>query len=323
MLSNDGNSGVFSFLVGMIILVMVSVGLSLLVDSRFRFSGNRNDIERQIRQQASEIIDLTGHLEAREEHYNRISSRRVPAAKQYDELKAIIDAAAARITDLETRRDELVGGVEEVEQAFADYRTRYRKMEWAAAAGETMPVLKIRGGRVYRAVVIKRITEVGMEIRHADGIARINAPDLDAPWHERFQWSDEERRAKLDAERRLASSFVNVARGQDASQKTRTAKSRDRAAAADLVKARRNDVTRCRARVSALRSELQSAREQSSYRGQTSVPGSLETWQARVNRLSGELTRATAQLNMAKKSLAEVAPKDPLLRQKHEEVEFE
>jgi hypothetical protein len=61
--------------------------------------------------------------------------------------------------------------------------------------------LKVRNGREYLQATILRVTDVGLEIRHEDGIARIQAPDLDSKWQDRFQWKDDERRKVLAAER--------------------------------------------------------------------------------------------------------------------------
>ena len=44
-------------------------------------------------------------------------------------------------------------------------------------------------------VTITKVTEVGLEIRHEHGIARIQVSDLEGIWQQRFQWDDEERRS--------------------------------------------------------------------------------------------------------------------------------
>jgi hypothetical protein len=48
--------------------------------------------------------------------------------------------------------------------------------------------LTTRDGREYLQAVISRVTDVGLEIRHEHGTARIQAADLDASYQERFQW---------------------------------------------------------------------------------------------------------------------------------------
>jgi hypothetical protein len=50
--------------------------------------------------------------------------------------------------------------------------------------------LTLRGDREYREAVITRVTEVGLEIRHQHGIARILSAELGPKWQNRFQWSE-------------------------------------------------------------------------------------------------------------------------------------
>ena len=37
-------------------------------------------------------------------------------------------------------------------------------------------------------MTIRRVTEAGMEITHADGMASLRPEDLATSWRERFQW---------------------------------------------------------------------------------------------------------------------------------------
>jgi hypothetical protein len=80
------------------------------------------------------------------------------------------------------------------------------------------------------------------------------------------------------------------------------------------VAALRRLVIGWKSKVSKLRYERSVALSNSGYGGQTSVPGSLETWGAKAERLGNELVRAQSELVVAKSNLAAVAPGDPLLR---------
>lgn len=55
---NDDNSGVPTFLVGLVVLVMAGVGLSIIVDTRFRFSSGYSAAQVEIRANDDMLGDL-------------------------------------------------------------------------------------------------------------------------------------------------------------------------------------------------------------------------------------------------------------------------
>jgi multidrug resistance efflux pump len=76
----------------------------------------------------------------------------------------------------------------------------------------------------------------------------------------------------------------------------------------------RGKVIGWKSKISRLSSDRNQAQSAASYGSQSSVPGSLETWQARAARLGAELAKARAEHAAAKAALAAVAPNDPLLQ---------
>ena len=69
-------------------------------------------------------------------------------------------------------------------------------------------------------------------------------------------------------------------------------------------------------KVTSLSASLSEARSHVGY-GENSVPGRLETWKAREQRLSAELIKAQTELSVVRSKLAAVAPGDPLLHWQH------
>ncbi len=214
---------------------------------------------------------------------------------------------------LETIRNE----VSQLDKEFAGYRGKYRDQARAAAAGEELGELKIRGGRVYHQVVISRVTDVGMEIRHEHGFARLHAPDLDPSFQSRFQWCDEERRAKLAEERANRDAVGQIpTRGVGRSFRQRGVTGRQRSALSEGVNSRRRKVIALRIEVERLRLDHERALAAVATGNRATVPGRLETWPARSERLGNELSRAQAKLAEAKRELSQVAPDDQLLRRR-------
>ncbi len=309
MFSNDENSGVFTFLVGMIVLVMAGVGLSLVVDRRFKFSSGASQIRRDIVSQTSELDELTRRADERGHQLAASGTRLHAATRGHREASSQLETLRQRQTELEANRSQLQTSVAALESDFSDYRTDYRRRTWSAAVGESLGTLTVRGGRQYLQASITRVTDVGLEIRHEHGIARVQAPDLDRTVQDRFQWDDEQRRNRLkeEAERLEDKAVKNVVGNSDPTDPT------DPTDPAELNRLRRQ-VTAWKSKVATVRSEWSDATSRASNGRQSSVPGSLETWAAKSERLGRDLARAQAAFAAAKADLSILAPGDPLLR---------
>jgi hypothetical protein len=320
MLSSEENPGIFTFLVGMIVLVMAAVGLSVMMDKKLSFSGRSRMIEEEIAGYAGEVAELNARKEVDGKTLVESQAKLQLGSKTHREVTALLGTFQQRKTSLENARSELQSAIERLDADFSRYRAEYRRKTWAAAVGENLGDLAVRGGRGFAQATITRVTDVGLEIRHQHGIARIQAPDLDPKFQDRFQWSDEERRNRLkeevdhqDAKPDLAETASNVTKIEPPSPKN------DRRApakpAVDPEKRRiaRQQVIAWKLKVSTLNSEKQDAASRASYGGSQSVPGSLETWSARSERLGRELVRAQMGLSLAKSNLEAISPRDALL----------
>jgi hypothetical protein len=198
MLSNDDHSGLFTFLIGMIVVVLAAVGLSMFADVKFSVSRSPKALQKEIETGAEELESLTdrrGKLARRlaqgEEHAQTAQQTRTS-------LRCELTDQAQRLAALTETRDQLRQAIPLTEVEFESYRANYRKQTWDRAVGQALGTLKVRGGREYRQAIIKRVTEVGLEIEfEGGGKARIQAPDLDPAVQDRFQWNDEERRQLL------------------------------------------------------------------------------------------------------------------------------
>lgn len=315
MLSAEDHPGIFYFLVGMIVLVMAGVGLSILVDQRFKFSSGMSDIQRDIAMADEELGSLKSYHEQRSREFENFGSRLKNDSAENAQLRRKATTLGKRQSELERSRDTLLAAIPAIENEFSRYRAAYRQQTWTAAVGQKIGTLALRGGREYHDVVITRVTDVGLEIRHKDGIARVQGPDLDHSWQDRFQWSDEERRNRLKEE--LANHESIAPPPPPAEVEEFTPPTRTRPSSEDKEQTKLQDlrakVIAWKGKVSRLQSEKSEALSQS-YGGGTSVTGSLETWKAKAARINAELAKAQAELVVAKSRLAVVSPNDVLLR---------
>jgi DNA repair exonuclease SbcCD ATPase subunit len=320
MLDNDEQSGVFTFMVGIIVLVLAGVGLSLLVDRRFSFSQGKAALETVIKANEEDLADLTARKDDLQADLERHVPRRTGNAAELAQLTTASADLGKRLDEARMQVGSLENEIPKLEEGFSHYRDQYRQSEWTRAVGESLGSLTIRGGREYRHAVIARVTDVGLEIRHEEGIARLQAPDLSAELRDRFQWDDARRTRALQEEIRHHDEVTKTA---DPGEVTIGKPSRAGAVVREtpdqenLAKLRA-DVVRLKTRVVSLKSEHSTARSQASS-GAPSVPGSLETWSARATRLGSDLAKARAALALARERLATVSPGDSLLRAEPEQ----
>lgn len=310
MLSAEDHSGVFYFLVGMIVLVLAGVGLSLVVDKKIRFSSRKYAMERENAMLDNEISVLRSVRDKRNNTLETQSFRLLTSIGKLSAIRKDLASAIALCSELTQSRETLESEISSLEIQFINYQSKYRRQVWEKAVGEKIGTLTIRGGRVYEDAIMTHVTEVGIEIHHKDGIARIQAPDLDARWQKRFQWSNEERRNKLAEEQADRRSIILPM--STPPDKVPTHSGMIKPVPSDVPDAKdlRMKVSAWKNKVSQISSERSIANRNASYSGNQSVPGSLETWSAKVVRLDAELIRAQTEYFLAKSRLAAVAPRD-------------
>lgn len=200
MLTDNDNSGIFTFMIGVIVLVMFGIGLSLLVDKRFKFSNGVAEIRREIGANAAEIEEMNSHKDESERVLIGYGVNLKAESNTQPRNPARLEALRQRQLMLQKSRIQIRESITALEGDFSHYRADYRRKTWTGAIGESLGTLTTRAGRVFQQATIIRVTDVGLEIRHEHGTARIQAPDLDPKMRNRFQWSDEERRSRLKEE---------------------------------------------------------------------------------------------------------------------------
>ncbi len=322
--SNDEQSGAMWLLAGLIVLVFAGVFLSLLADKRFSFSNGRKSAAIQYQEDGQRLESLrTRVAEARADW----ESRCVPLLGQDDALERLRAEAgrlAGRADRLRERRELLETGIEEAEEAFRTYRSRYRAQVWAEATGEEIAEFHAPGGKIYKNAVIRRVSATGLEIRHEEGNSRFLPSELDETWNERFQWDEAEMEAHLKAENERDRRHHEAGRRKkprpapEVAAKPRKAPRREQPRPEEAERQRiemlRQAVIEARERLSQVESEVMRARAEARSSKGRSVPGSLETWEQRAARLEASSIKLRAQYFSARGKLAAIAPGDALLR---------
>lgn len=318
MISNGDNSGLFSFIIGVIVIVLSAVGLSVLVDKRFHFSSSASSLSREIEAGEAELE----HCKLLHQTSMAELGRVEPAATRNAEELASLRLARGKLdrkhNQLSVTAAELQESIRNLEKEFSNYKENYRNKVRRDAVGRKLGDMTLKNGREYKGAYIVKVTDVGLEIRHDTGTARIQPTDLEASMQDVFQWNQEESAKRLGEEAALRNS-IGFASGQPLKS------SPPRIERDSIIKPETAPVAQNRSKirekvrawslkVSQLEIEHSQALVNANSTGRIAGPGGLETWQERSDRLASEVARARGHLAAARSELSLEAPNDPLLR---------
>ncbi len=187
-MSSDGHDGIIWLLGSLIVLTLAAVLLSILVDQRFSFQRQTNSVQTRLIVNGEKISQLKGRIDDYEE---RLAFRKITAesnSNRNSELEAANSVVSMEMERLLERKTELMAAIPDLEKDLARYREEYRSATWRNAVGEKFDHLFLRTGRQFDKVIITKVTDDGLEISHASGLARIDGADLSRAIRERFQW---------------------------------------------------------------------------------------------------------------------------------------
>lgn len=127
-------------------------------------------------------IEVAQKVELQRLRLEKIESREGGHAEQ----EADLQRGAAVRERLEARVAELKGEIATRSAELEDLRGRWVRANREAAVGRSFENFQGAGSRSYQEVVITRVTDIGIEFRHATGIARLAATDLTAEQRDVF-----------------------------------------------------------------------------------------------------------------------------------------
>jgi hypothetical protein len=113
-------------------------------------------------------------------------SKRNAGDDGYAVLKQDAERGAAHCRQLSARRDLLQQDLEQLRQKVEIAKSDWMRATRGAVVGRHFARFGGGSGRTYEDAVITRVTDVGVEFRHATGSARLAAADLTAAQHEMF-----------------------------------------------------------------------------------------------------------------------------------------
>ena len=178
---------------GKVIRTLLSLHVLVLAPGHLIADTGEPDLE--LDYQAALVEALSLHLES----LSPVDGAEV----RFDELRAgLKQLENATLAGKKSREHlaELESEIRILPQGVSAYRAQYLQWVRLIAEGEKHLEIRLQKGKIYREVVIRRVTDIGMEIRHLSGSARLRHDDLGEEWQDRFLWTGEEARRSLVAE---------------------------------------------------------------------------------------------------------------------------
>lgn len=306
---SDNQSGIVWSLACLAILILSGVFLATLVGEKDGSSKVR--IERLDDFQAGEreVENLRSDLEALIARHRDITERASGNATSQESKEDAVFRLKQSIKEQQERKKELQISLVKLGEESEAYRKKFRSQARSKAVGEKLDYLSLKSGRQFQRVTITRVTPIGLEISHADGLARIDIKDLSREFTERFQWDEEECQKEITAEQANKQADERKMPEQAISPDT----TRVEPSPANLEKYR-SEVSLLKSKSLTLRSAIRTAESNNRYANNRSVPGSLRTWAEQAALLKTQLVRTEAQLALAQELLRKEDPSDSLLR---------
>ena len=206
--------------IGMLLALLVLVGFGTLYTFAFDSGGNKKSIESVIRDNDSKITGYLARVEAgRSELDTAPALQKIASDLSADQIKSKL--LTDRVKQRQSEVESLTAEIEESISVWEDYKNEYRAFARAEAEGEKMPELKALDGKVYKDVELRKITAIGIEIRHKGGFKRIPFADLPMEMQDEFQFSEEQMIAEAKRElavRKTHNQQVNAAQSAAAAQ---------------------------------------------------------------------------------------------------------
>jgi len=190
--------------IGMIIALLVLLGFGLLFTFAFDedLQGHGRSIESIVRSQQREINGYVEGIKDREERLALLQEN-VEISRELDETNREMSLLEETLTGLNEAHAKATQEFVNVDEAFEAYKEEYRAHVRAKAVGEEMDELTTVTGEVYKRVVIREVTPIGIQIRHEYGQKRLSFDELSDELKERFQYDPKKKDEALAQEHEM------------------------------------------------------------------------------------------------------------------------
>lgn len=308
MMSSARGPGV----IGMLLALVVVIGFGVLFMFAFDegFQGGEVTIESEIASQTKELAGLQTDLAAREETL-KLAPARSEAAGKLRLLKVDNTTLAEKAGRLKSEIEKENAAIKGLDEEWAAYKDRYRQFVRDKAVGEKLEQLEARDGTVYKEVDIREVTAIGMQIRHAGGLKRLEFEELSDEVQDYYQYDPAQKKAAVNAEhaaRKEHEAAAGVAMDRQAEEMAKL-KAKEDAEAKEEIK---RDIVRKRAEIAEAEKDIVDLQAESSRADaaaaaaraagrrhlskSNNINGKIRSKKNRIAELKNEIARLQSQL---------------------------
>lgn len=307
MMSSGRGPGV----IGMVMALIVLLGFGLL----FMYASDETErtgqsIESVIAGQAKDIESQKSSIIFQGQKLGQAPAR-VANAKELAKFKRENQTLKGSSTDLQSRVEAGKAEVALRVKALADYKDEYRAYARGKAKGETLDKLETLTGAVYNSVLIREVTAIGIQIRHADGQKRILFEDLPEAMKDRFQYDPKQKEQAMAEEAAsrdvheaavavaddLAGQKMDAQKGKDA-EEAKAKLRQDIAVKEGLVDSIKEEIKGLEAEVDRASADAAAARAagRMHLNKSGSISSNIRSKQSRISALQAELAQMRGRL---------------------------
>ncbi|MGJ8641983.1 MAG: hypothetical protein ACSHX9_01130 [Luteolibacter sp.] len=151
------------------------------------FEGN-NALVKKIKESEKVVLNLQLELRFLEERLNSKTKRANTLSSGLIRERSAQTTLNTQIQFLDEERNTLKSELPKLSSKFEAFRKDNLTQMRRKAVGEKLGSLYLKSGRMLEGVVILRVTDNGLQVRHTGGILKLSAIDLPNSFQERFQW---------------------------------------------------------------------------------------------------------------------------------------
>lgn len=304
-----GHQSLFAYLGGLILLVFAGIILSLAMEKRHGNQKEASSLESKISSQAELIGDLKRQTDTMASRLNDSIIRSDDQGKEMEKLTALLSEQRITLRRLEEEQSQLQAGNLSLEESAEQFLSNQRKTARRKIVGITNAQLILADGTAYQDVTIRSVKGQVLSFSHARGFARVNLKELNEAWKAKLAWSPDELITRGSEESTPESPSRTEPRTVTEPDDSPSRIEEKRAA----ISAARSEFIEQRNLYQRAISETANARSKT-HGSERSVPGSLETWEERAQRMDRLVQKYRFTYQLARDKLMAVSPGDPLLQ---------
>ncbi|WP_345714445.1 hypothetical protein [Luteolibacter yonseiensis] len=240
----------------MVMALAVLLGFGVLFMFAFDegFQGGELSDEALIVQQGKEIDSYRMSIDKGQQKLD-LTPQRLKDSKEVSRLGVESQTLQQNIVSLTDKEKATEAEIVEKRKAFDAYKDEYRAYVRSKAKGTEMEQLVTQKGVVYKGVMIRDVTAIGIQIRHEEGQKRVDYEDLPADMQDYYQFDAAQKEAEIANEETVRKTHNKDVLEADKLAEIEMGKQREREALLDKEK-RRRQIAGKEADINALQAEI-------------------------------------------------------------------